>query len=120
MGSPPSYVSLYLLPQAVRIAATEPETQAKLQQQLRPLAVVQTMVNTAGAAITAAIGTGSSRSSSGRSQPQHLRPGDGSRGIGDVLGGSRGNEQDQEDLLRQLELEEFDRRLHDKARNNRQ
>lgn len=97
--------------QALRIGATEPELQAKLQKQLKPLAVVKTLANAAGAAAAAAIGTGAGASSSSDRQ---LGEGS-SRGINDVL--QEGEAVEPEEVLRQREeLDEFDRRLQQLSR----
>lgn len=73
--------------------------------------MVQTVLDTAGAAVTAAVGAGGS--SNRRSQQQQLNAGDSSS----VLEGSDNKEGDQDELLRRLELEEFDRRLDSKSRS---
>lgn len=92
-------------PQVLRIGATEPELQAKLQQQLKPLAVVKTLVNAGGVATGAALGTGSSSSSGGQL-------GAGSRkAVKDVLQTDEQSLEFEEAQRQQRELEEFDRRL---------
>lgn len=93
---------LLLLLQALRIGATEPELRAKLQQQLKPLAVVNSLASAAGAAAGAAFG------SSGSSARQL---GEGTnRAVDDVL--QRSETAESEEVLRQREeLAEFDRRL---------
>lgn len=95
-----------LLLQALRIGATEPELQAKLQQQLKPLAVVNSLASAAGAAAGAAFG---SSDSSAR------QLGEGSnRAVDDVL--QRSETVESEEVLRQREeLAEFDRRLKELA-----
>jgi hypothetical protein len=98
--------------QALRIASTEPELQDKLQQQLRPLSLVATVAGVAGKAASAAIGSSSSNQ-------QQLGPGDNGSLISKVLQGKQQQQQqqgeDQEELLRRLELEEFDRKLQEKV-----
>jgi hypothetical protein len=102
-----------LLVQALRIGATEPELQAKLQQQLKPLAIVTTLVNVAGAATGAALGTGSSSSSGGQ-----LGAGS-SRAVNDLLQGDEEALEAEEVQRRQQELEEFDWRLQQMSRDNK-
>jgi hypothetical protein len=101
-------------PQALRIASTEPQLQAKLQQQLKPLSLVATIAGAAGKAAAAAVG-----SSSSINQQQQLNPGDDGSLISKVLQGKQQQQQgeDQEELLRRLELEEFDRKLQEKVRD---
>lgn len=94
-----------LCPQVLRIGATEPELQARLQQQLKPLAVVKTLANAAGTAAGAALGAGSS-SEGGR------QLGEGSsRAVKDVLQPDEGELEAEEAARQRQELEEFDRRL---------
>eukprot|EP00878_Enallax_costatus_P009197 GHUV01009615.1.p1 GENE.GHUV01009615.1~~GHUV01009615.1.p1 ORF type:complete len:265 (+),score=68.25 GHUV01009615.1:154-948(+) len=97
--------------QALRVAATEPETQVKLQQQLKPLAVLQTVVDSAGTAVSAATGIG------GSSKQQQLQPGDDNSSIDGLLRDQVLDQENQEELLRQRELEEFDRRLNNRSRD---
>lgn len=101
--------------QALRIGATEPELQAKLQKQLRPLAVVRTLVNGAGAAAGAALGSGSSSGSSGGRQ---LRQGS-SRAVADVLQADGDMLEVEETQRQQQELREFDRRLQELSRGEK-
>lgn len=99
--------------QALRIGATEPALQAKLQQQLKPLAVVKTLTNAAGTAVGAAIGTTTITSSSSSGRPQ-LREASSSRGVDDVL--QRAGDvvdADDEVVRQQQELADFDRRLQE-------
>lgn len=100
-------ISLPVPAQVLRIGATEPELQARLQQQLKPLAVVQMLANAAGTAAGAALGTGGSSSSAGRRQ---LGEGS-SRAVKDVLQPDEGELEAEEAVRQRQELEEFDRRL---------
>jgi hypothetical protein len=89
--------------------------QAKLQKQLRPLAVVRTLVNGAGAAAGAAIGSGSNSGSSGSRQ---LGQGS-SRAVTDVLQPDEGLLEVEEAQRQQQELQEFDRRLQELSRGEK-
>lgn len=103
-------VLCYAVLKALRIGATESDLQAKLQQQLKPLAVINTLASAAGSAASAAIGTGtgSTGSNGGGSSKQQLEAG-GSRRVSNVL---EGDAYEQEEVLRrQEELQDFDRRL---------
>lgn len=92
----------------LRIGATEPELQARLQQQLKPLAVVQTLTSAAGTATGAALGTGGGSSSSAGGR----QLGEGSsRAVKDVLQPDGGELEAEEAARQRQELEEFDRRL---------
>lgn len=104
--------SCFVVCQALRIAATEPETQAQLQQQLKPLAVLQTVVDAAGTAVNTSIGTGSSKQ-----QQQQAGPGNASNNTAGALGDQ--HQVDPEEYLRQRELEEFDKRLNTRSSDRR-
>ncbi|KAF6259889.1 hypothetical protein COO60DRAFT_1700630 [Scenedesmus sp. NREL 46B-D3] len=95
--------------QALRVASTEPELQAKLQQQLKPLSLAAAVAGAAGKAAAAAVGSSSS-------DQQQLGPGDGSSSISEALQGKQQPGEEQEELLRRLELEEFDRKLQHKGK----
>jgi hypothetical protein len=96
----------------LRIGATEPELQAKLQQQLRPLAIVNTLAQAAGTAAGAALG---SSGSNGRRLGQGGSSSSG-RAVADVLQPNEGDGEEEEERRRLEELEEFDRRLQSKDR----
>lgn len=97
--------------QALRIGATEPELQAKLQAQLRPLAAASTLAAAAGSAANAALGAGSSSSSKQLGPGGRMRPASElQRQQGEALLVGRDGADD-EAAARAQELLEFDRRL---------
>lgn len=96
--------------QALRIASTEPKLQAKLQQQLKPLSLVANLAGAAGKATAAAVGSSSSK------QQQQSGPGDDSSLLEKALQGKQQQGEDQEEVLRRLELEEFDRKLQERLK----
>lgn len=97
--------------QALRIASTEPELQAKLQQQLKPLSLLATVAGAAGKATAAAVG-----SSSSSEQQQQLGPGDDASLIDKVFKSKQQAGEEAEEQLRRLELEEFDKKLQERLK----
>jgi hypothetical protein len=109
------------LVQVLRVGATEPEFQAVIQQQLKPLSLAAGMAAAASKTAQTVLGSSSSSSGSGSSvshkddkhhaqRQAELGPGDDKTGLQGIL--QHGNAASSEGELRRLELEDFDRRLN--------
>eukprot|EP00879_Flechtneria_rotunda_P028006 GHRR01030079.1.p2 GENE.GHRR01030079.1~~GHRR01030079.1.p2 ORF type:complete len:149 (+),score=69.91 GHRR01030079.1:788-1234(+) len=114
-------LTAFVFTQALRIAATEPHLQAKLQQQLRPLSVLAAVAQSTSKIAGAVIGTQAQQSQQQGQQQQpnqqQLGPGSHSNLISNKFSSEH---KDTEELVRQMELEEFDRRLQDKAKRRKE